>query len=652
MLALLLAAGVAASQDDATSDAAVSGPLPASSAGPRAGDATADLDWYSAQLHLHGWSNHNANPKPASLQANTAWASSVNLDVLWWAEHNSTFNQVNDSNIDLDNATLDGLNVEVPLPPNTPVWAQGWYVTKLRATTTGNGAPAASLANGQLQASISASGAAPAKLEYRALDYRGMRVEGQRFTRPIVSDPLLSFEASFCGDQSPDSTYEARVHLSWHDYNGLVEQRLIYRLAPADAQPSVVASANRITVTVPLTDSRVELPLLAHALPLLDGDDNVVQEFFFSVGARNGVTACLNVGDFVFHSRRPQPEQIYPLHREIAERQGATYDVDISSGWEQFAGLRHINAFMPTTATLLPGLDDIQAQHFVPMVHNQNGVAMLNHPFGTGAGNELPPADQEARLQTVLDTLLPVKAWGADMVESYMLRAQVNLLFHLRLWDLLAVNGVPMCGASTSDHHGAPFVGPAYWTTWIGASAPDQDTLLDAMRRCRLFFGNLERFDGVFDLWLDGVPMGGVHAVQPGALPLQVIVDPLPAGAQVRLVQIALVPGRELTYIVDHQVIDPSQPVLVDVSQPSFVRAELWTADNQPMVFTNRIALESLDCDVSGNGVSIADVQAVASYFGSASPPAPASHDLWPDGQIDLKDIMRAADCWTAGLYD
>ena len=33
---------------------------------------------------------------------------------------------------------------------------------------------------------------------------------------------------------------------------------------------------------------------------------------------------------------------------------------------------------------------------------------------------------------------------------------------------------------------------------------------------------------------------------------------------------------------------------MIDVSQPSFVRAEMWTADNQPMVFTNRIVLESL----------------------------------------------------------
>ena len=605
--------------------------------------------WYSAQLHLHGWSNHNANPKPASLQANTVWAESVDLDVLWWTEHNSIFHQVTDIGIDLTNATMDGLNVDIPLPPGVPIWAQFWYVSRLKATVTGNGAATASLSNGMLHASITDQDSTPSTLDYRGMAVQGQPVAGQRFPRPLVSDPLFSFDANLCGDTSADAYAEVRVHLSYHDYGALADQRLIYRLVPANQPASVITSTNRVTYTVPLTDTRVELPLLTHALALRDGADNIFQEMYVALGSRNGAPACLNIGNFLLHSRQPLPEHNYPEHRRIATQLGLTYQTDIASGWEQFSGLRHINAFMPTSATQLPGLDDIQAPQFVPMVHSQGGLAMLNHPFGTSAGNELPPEQQEALVQSMLDTLLPVKAWGADMIESYLLRAQVNLLNHIRLWDLLATNGVPLCGASTSDQHGAPFIGPAFWTTWIEASSPDQDTLLGSMRRCRLFFGNLERYDGVFDLMLDGVPMGGVHAVQAGTLPLRVIVDPLPAGAQVKLVQIALTPARELTYIIDHQIIDPSQPVMIDVSQPSFVRAEMWTTDNQPMVFTNRIALEPLACDVNADQqVSVADVQMVSANFGGTVPPVSATFDLWPDGVIDLKDAMRAADCWSA----
>ncbi len=558
-------------------------------------DSESSPQWYSAQLHLHGWSNHNANPMPASLQANTVWAQRVDLDVLWWTEHNSIFHQVNDIGIDLTDATLDGLSVDIPLPPGVPIWAQSWYVSKFKATLTGNGTATTTLANGMMRAAVTDADSSPSSLQYRGMAVQGQPVAGQRFPRPLVSDPVLSFDANLCGEASADAYAEVRVNLSYHDYGTLTDQRLIYRLVPASQPASVIATSNRITYTVPLTDTRVELPLLAHALPLRDGADNIFQELYIAVGSRNSAPACLNIGNFLLHSRQPLPEHNYQEHRQIAQQMGVAYETDIASGWEQFSGARHINAFMPTSSTLLPGLDDIQAQNFVPLVHSQDGLAMLNHPFGTGAGIELPPAQQEALVQTMLDTLIPVKAWGADMIESYLLRAQVNLLNHLRLWDLLEVNGIPMCGASTSDQHGAPFVGPAFWTTWIEAKSPDQDTLLASMRRCRVLFGNLERYDGVFDLWLDGVPMGGTHPVQSGALPLRVIVDPLPAGAQVRLVQIALTPGRELIYIRDHEVINSGQPVMIDVSQPSFVRAELWTADNQPMAFTNRIALESSD---------------------------------------------------------
>ena len=95
--------------------------------------------------------------------------------------------------------------------------------------------------------------------------------------------------------------------------------------------------------------------------------------------ARAWCAACLNIGNFLLHSRQPLPEQTYPEHRRIATQLGLTYQTDIASGWEQFSGLRHINAFMPTSATQLPGLDDIQAPQFVPMVHSQGGLAMLNH---------------------------------------------------------------------------------------------------------------------------------------------------------------------------------------------------------------------------------------------------------------------------------
>jgi hypothetical protein len=143
--------------------------------------------------------------------------------------------------------------------------------------------------------------------------------------------------------------------------------------------------------------------------------------------------------------------------------------------------------------------------------------------------------------------------------------------------------------------------------------------------------------------------MGSVYPARPGMQPLHVILDPQPAGAQVKLVQQLLQPGTQLTYLVDHQIIDPTAPVMIDVSQPSQVRVEVWSSDGRMMAVSNRIVIQPLQCDTNSSGqVNIADVQVVAGAFGQTVPPAPATYDLRPDGQIDLWDITAVSECWLA----
>jgi hypothetical protein len=251
-------------------------------------------------------------------------------------------------------------------------------------------------------------------------------------------------------------------------------------------------------------------------------------------------------------------------------------------------------------------------------------------------------------VQNRLSALLPVRAWEMDLLEMYLDRQGVDLMHHLELWDLLAANGVPMCGIATSDQHGGPLTSPrTHMVTWINAPDSSQDALLAGLARCRAFFGRVDRFDGVLDLRLGPAVMGGSHPTAPGSGQLQVTAAPLPAGAQVRLVQVAQQPGNQLTYIVDHQPIDPSQPVAIDISRPGFVRVELWSAGGEPIAFSNRITLHSLQCDVTQDGeMDVTDVQRVAGAFNQTVPPAPARYDLHPDGLIDVQDVTLAAQCW------
>ena len=47
-----------------------------------------------------------------------------------------------------------------------------------------------------------------------------------------------------------------------------------------------------------------------------------------------------------------------------------------------------------------------------------------------------------------------------DPMEMYLERQGIDLAHHLKLWDLLAANGVNLCGIAASDQHGGPLTSP------------------------------------------------------------------------------------------------------------------------------------------------------------------------------------------------
>lgn len=49
--------------------------------------AAAELQPYSMQMHLHGWSNHNGGGFPGSMQWHSHFAQALGLDVIWWTDH-------------------------------------------------------------------------------------------------------------------------------------------------------------------------------------------------------------------------------------------------------------------------------------------------------------------------------------------------------------------------------------------------------------------------------------------------------------------------------------------------------------------------------------------------------------------------------------
>src|SRR6266536_6638079 len=45
----------------------------------------------AAQLHLHGWSNHSGNSRPASIAWHTQQYAGAGVELIWWTDHGDIY---------------------------------------------------------------------------------------------------------------------------------------------------------------------------------------------------------------------------------------------------------------------------------------------------------------------------------------------------------------------------------------------------------------------------------------------------------------------------------------------------------------------------------------------------------------------------------
>jgi hypothetical protein len=140
----------------------------------------------------------------------------------------------------------------------------------------------------------------------------------------------------------------------------------------------------------------------------------------------------------------------------------------------------------------------------------RGGLVSYNHPFGAAGEESTRARTREAQLAVLLEN----RAEGADILEvGYRDRGGASLADHLWLWDQAALAGLRLVGTGVSDSHGGP---EGRWratannfVSWVYARAADKRSLIEGLRAGRVFFGDLERFDGTLDLVLEsGERMG------------------------------------------------------------------------------------------------------------------------------------------------
>jgi hypothetical protein len=270
----------------------------------------------------------------------------------------------------------------------------------------------------------------------------------------------------------------------------------------------------------------------------------------------------------------------------------------------------HLNWFgpklhMPSWPSNLPtpDPDPLAAVNAVKMIHAAGGLASYNHPYGTATPPDLPGAQQDAMRAAVATTMLADRGKGADILEvGYPSRGGVDLARHAELWDVLSRNGVFMTGTGVSDDHsGQDWLGQnSNFLTWADAKGRDIGDLLPPLAAGRVFFGDPAVFRGTVSLLVDGgAPMGSVTISKARTRNVRVLLDGIPAGGTVDIVQGVVdfagtadpTPG---TTVATRPAADWARggvDIRIDTSVPRFVRVVVRDTTGAAIALSNPVWL-------------------------------------------------------------
>ncbi len=587
------------------------------------------LDSYSVQMHIHGHSHHNGDPRPGSMQWHSHFAAENGLDVLWWSDHSEMFDLRSPLAMDFESTPSPGTRTRRELRQAGYLGSDGLSLALIKAPPEDvEWIEAEDRSAPNRRRLVARSDVASEQFAGTLYSISGPKGSPRGFLlpRPVSSGAVLSIDLQ-AGEITPDVRLDIEVALSWHHRGAARRHLLRYRLSPKSPelpQSSETAEPVKprrrvdrdatvvITVPVPAQRTVMSFDLEKDAALLLDGTDNTITGIQVRLASRRGSRAVLDIFGLELSSTAPEPDHQLARLRRFAASYGAEYGHGQYVGVEFLANdedFTHINGFLPEgalTGELASGDETIWADpaEFVRRVKALGGVTSFNHLFGTTTGRGRPRQEERRSRLRALE-LLDNGAYGTDVLEvGYVARGGVGLEYHLRTWDLLTARGLFLYGNGVSDAHGGewgPRMTPNHFATWIWSEGPAADQLIAAIKRGRMVFGDPFADPGRLYFRVGDAEMGDRVPVRTERQELRVSVDERfdPARHRLYLVQGRIRPGKErVLYMTQNAETgyrraidagDAGEGLRVDVSRPCFLRLELYDGEGRPLLFTNPI---------------------------------------------------------------
>lgn len=572
------------------------------------------LECYLVQMHIHAHTNHNGIDLPASMEWHCAYARECGFDVVWWSDHAQVFDTYEDMRVSFGMAMVsrDRRSIDLGI-------TRGRRRLSMLAVDAPRGGYDLKIEGARLNVGLTSRGSGEFDTVRLTPASKRGPVKTVTFCRPVTSGLKFAVVMDFAGPPD-DSFLRFGFDLAAHPEG---RHHLLFDIVRGPGSGPRVIGDTLVVYEMRVEDfpARLSFDLEKTASHLPDGYDNTLGSVYIEFGARNGATVEVAIDSLIVTSDRPDGSNQYRVIKQLADRYECRYGIAQYIGVEA-SGMHtperpHMNAFFPESTETFENLvvdPRLTRAEWAESIGRRGGLVSFNHPFGAAlnpVSRGLYEEDPDIPLQELADRAGPIPdddLWavaapiidtdgmGCQILEvGYIFRGTGSLADHLRLWDLVLANGVRLVGNGVSDAHGGiwgPDMRPNPFATWIWAEDKDRDSLLEALRAGRVFFGNPFLYRGEFMFGVNDVPMGDTLYVRGGEeVRGWVRMEPWVSDLEVRLVHVKIAAGREPRYISRDTLADPEGGFSLVVNEAAFARIETYGPGGEPLVFSNPVWL-------------------------------------------------------------
>ena len=557
-------------------------------------------------MHVHA----SASEGPGSMEAQLVQAARCGVDVLWWTEHDHRMSAHDAATL----ITFSGLT-EVPTGAAKWTWTPSSVGVPAHAEHTFYAAAQrAELGNrpSALYLAVQAGSATQCRhlLSGQSQDLLNRTsLAGASLSMDVY--PISISSGSFLALEIVTSYRPNRAGLPAGQY--VLSYRVGGAQAPGTAKV-VDATTALITMSAPVgrwtTVTVTPEADLARLWPGVDGQDASLFSLSVVASARGAGRTASGLLTNLRFSRHAGGQLPLVRQRRLMQRYAAQFPtVQQIQALEVSLTTPHLGWYAPkvslpdnTHRGPLPSPDPQVAMDAVRMIHDSGGLASYCHPFGTSVG-ALPAPEQERARATKSAELISNRALGCDLLEvGYRLRGGCTLEQHESVWDNCSRNAIFLTGLGVSDDHkGKDWLGDELnFVTWVWAPDTSMDALLKALRQGRAYFGDVSRFRGRLDLYVDGrAAMGSVSVSQRKQQEMALLATDLPSGSTIEIrrgiVDLAgpnnTMPDMTTTVLHSDSAANRPRRFSVDTQQSCFVRIVVKDGSGLPIAFSNPVWL-------------------------------------------------------------